>query len=108
MTDVTLSPQTIALVGSLMGSLVFAISALCGVIALLYRQVLKERDGRLDERNRLLDERDARLIDLWRDLEERETRIISLTAANERLQQLAVDATDGWRQSITERSAKVP
>ncbi len=101
MSDVVLSPQTIALVGGLMSALVVAIGALSGTIALLYRQVLKERDRLLDERNRVLEERDARLVDLWRDMEEKEIRITTLEAANERLQKLAVDATEGWRQQAT-------
>ena len=106
MSDVTLTPQTVALVGTLMSSLVLAIGALSGVIAYLYRQVLKERDRLLDERNRVLEERDARLVDLWRDLEEKEIRITTLEAANERLQKLAVDATEGWKTSALSERAR--
>lgn len=89
-----------------MSSLVLAIGALSGVIAYLYRQVLKERDRLLDERNRVLEERDARLVDLWRDLEEKEIRITTLEAANERLQRLAVDATEGWKLSALSERAR--
>ena len=106
MSDVTLTPQTVALVGTLMSSLVLAIGALSGVIAYLYRQVLKERDRLLDERNRVLEERDARLVDLWRDLEEKEIRITTLEAANERLQRLATDATEGWKASALGERAR--
>jgi hypothetical protein len=102
MSDVTLSPQTIALVGTLLSSLVVVIGTLAGVVAVLYRQVLRERDRTLDERNRILEERDARLVDLWRDLEEKEIRITALEGMNERLQKLATDATAGWRQSVEE------
>lgn len=108
MSDVTLSPQTVALVGTLMSSLVLAIGALSGVIAYLYRQVLRERDRLLDERNRVLEERDARLVDLWRDLEEKEIRITTLEASNERLQQLASEATAGWRALVVSERAKLP
>jgi hypothetical protein len=101
MSDVTLTPQTVALVGTLLTALVTAIGTLCGVIALLYRQVLKERDRLLEERDRVLEERDARLIDLWRDLDEKETRIVTLESANERLQRLATDATEGWKASVS-------
>ena len=108
MPDITLSPQTVALTGTLLTALVAAIGALSGVIAVLYRQVLKERDRLLDERNRVLEERDARLIDLWRDLEEKEIRITTLEASNERLQKLASDATEGWRAVVTAERAQVP
>ena len=108
MPDVTLTPQTVTLIGTLLTALVMAIGALSGVIAVLYRQVLKERDRLLDERDRVLEERDARLIDLWRDLEEKETRITTLEAANERLQRLASDATEGWRAVVTAERAKLP
>jgi len=84
-----------------MSALVVAICVLSGAVAMLYRQVLKERDGILDERNRVLEERDARLVDLWRDLEEKEIRITTLEASNERLQRLAADATEGWKTSVT-------
>ncbi len=108
MSDVTLSPQTVALVGTLLTSLVLAIGTLCGVIAALYRQVLKERDRLLEERDRVLAERDARLIDVWRDLEEKEIRVTTLEAANERLQKLAADATEGWKTSVIAERARVP
>ena len=101
MTDITLTPQTVTLIGTLLTALVGAIGALSAVVAVLYRQVLKERDRILDERDRVLEERDARLVDLWRDLEEREIRITTLEAANERLQKLATDATEGWKASVT-------
>jgi hypothetical protein len=100
MSDVVLSPQTVALVGGLMSALVLAISALSGAIVFLYRQILTERDRLLTERDRVLEERDARLVDLWRDLEEKEIRITALTASNERLQKLATDATEGWKESV--------
>lgn len=102
---ITLSVQAIALVGTLLTSLVLAIGTLCSVIAILYRQILKERDGRLDERDRVLEERDARLVDLWRDVEEKEIRIIALEGANERLQRLATEATEGWKLAIDEMRA---
>lgn len=100
MSDVVLSPQTVALVGGLMSALVLAISALSGAIVFLYRQILTERDRLLTERDRVLEERDARLVDLWRDLEEKEIRITALVASNERLQKLATDATEGWKESV--------
>lgn len=106
MPDVTLTPQTVAVIGTLLTALVMAIGALSGVIAVLYRQVLKERDRLLDERDRVLEERDARLVDLWRDLEEKEIRITTLEASNERLQKLASDATEGWRAVVTAERAK--
>ena len=108
MPDVTLTPQTVALIGTLLTALVMAIGALSGVIAVLYRQVLKERDRLLDERDRVLEERDARLVDLWRDLEEKEIRITTLEAGNERLQKLASDATEGWRAAVTAERARIP
>ena len=108
MQDVTLSPQTTALIGTLMSALVVAIGTLCGAIAVLYRQVLKERDRLLDERNRVLEERDARLVDLWRDLEEKEIRIATLEASNERLQILAADATAGWKSAVLTERTRVP
>lgn len=101
MSDVTLTPQTVALVGTLLTALVAAIGALSTVVATLYRQVLKERDRLLDERNRVLAERDARMVDLWRDLEEKEIRIATLEASNERLQKLAVDATEGFQAALS-------
>lgn len=104
MSDVVLSPQTIALVGGLLTTLVVAIGTLSGVVAALYRQVLKERDRLLEERDRVLAERDARLVDLWRDLEEKEIRVTTLEAGNERLQKLASDATEGWRLSVLEQA----
>lgn len=108
MSDVTLTPQTVALVGTLLTALVMAIGALSGVVAVLYRQVLKERDRLLDERNRVLEERDARLVDLWRDLEEKEIRITTLEAGNERLQKLATDATEGWKALVIAERARLP
>ena len=84
-----------------MGSLVLAIRALCGVVVVLYRQVLRERDRLLDERDRVLAERDARMVDIWRDLEEKEIRVTTLESANERLQRLAADATEGWKAAVT-------
>lgn len=100
MSDVVLSPQTIALVGGLMTALVAAIGTLSGVVVLLYRQVLKERD-------RLLDERDARLMERDRDLEVKEIRVTTLEAANERLQRLATDATEGWKLSVLAERARM-
>lgn len=108
MEPVTLSPQTIAVVGAVLSALVTAICVLSGTVAFLYRQVLKERDRTLDERNRVLEERDARLVDLWRDVEDKETRITALQAANERWQNLATTATDGWRQEIERARARLP
>jgi hypothetical protein len=108
MSDVTLSPQTVALVGTLMSALVVAIGTLCGAITVLYRQVLRERDRLLDERDRVLAERDARLVDLWRDLEEKEIRVTTLEAANERLQRLATDATEGWKSSVLAERTRMP
>ena len=115
MSDVTLSPQTIALVGALLSSLVVAISVLAGAVALLYRQILRERDRTLDmqswvleERNRVLEERDARMVDLWRDLETKEIRITALEGALDRWQKLASDATAGWRSSVEETRTRMP
>jgi hypothetical protein len=97
--DVTLTPQTIAVVGTLLTALVVTIGALSSAVLVLYRQVLKERD-------RLLEERDARLVDLWRDLEEKEIRITTLEAGNERLQRLATDATEGWKALVIAERAR--
>jgi len=115
MSDVTLSPQTIALVGGLMSALVVAISVLSGAVALLYRQILRERDRTLDmqtrvldERNRVLEERDARMVDIWRDMEEKEIRITALEGANERWQRLASEATAGWRTSVEDARTRMP
>src|SRR5678815_1293872 len=74
---------------------------------LLWRQALTGRDRLLDERERVIGELQARLVDLWRDLEEKETRITTLEHGNERLQRLAADATEGWRDAVMER-ARVP
>lgn len=106
MNDVTLTPQTVALVGTLLTALVAAIGTLSGVVAILYRQILKERDRLLDERERVLQERDARLVDIWRDIEEKEIRITTLEASNERLQQLAMDATEGWKALVVAERAR--
>jgi hypothetical protein len=99
--DVVLSPQTVALVGALMTTLASAIGVLFSVIVILYRQVLKDRE-------RLIDEQGARLLDAWRQNEETQVRVVTLEAANERLQRLATDATEGWKLSvITERARTV-
>ena len=108
MEPVTLSPQTVAIVGALLSSLVVAISVLAGAVALLYRQVLKERDRTLDERNRVLEERDARMVDIWRDMEEKEIRITALEGALDRWQKLAADATAGWRSSVEDARTRLP
>lgn len=115
MGDVTLSPQTIALVGGLMSALVVAISVLSGTVALLYRQVLKERDRTLDmqarvlaERDRVLEERDARMVDIWREMEEKEIRITALEGANDRWQKLASEATAGWKASVEDARTRMP
>lgn len=108
MSDITLSPQVVALVGALLSSLVVAISVLAGAVALLYRQVLKERDRTLDERNRVLEERDARMVDIWRDMEEKEIRITALEGANERWAKLAADATAGWRAASEDTRTRLP
>ena len=78
MSDVTLSPSTLALVGTLVSGLVTAIVA-------LYRQALKERDRLLDE--------------VARDRDEKAIRIIALEGMNERLQTLTVDAMAVARMS---------
>lgn len=70
-------------------------------VVILCRQAIRDRD-------RLLDERGARLVDLWRDLEEKETRIATLERGNERLTQLAVAATEGWRDEVVAGRARVP
>ena len=67
----------------------------------LCRQTIRDRD-------RLLDERGARLVDLWRDLEEKEGRISTLERGNERLTQLAVAATEGWRDAVVSERTRVP
>lgn len=108
MEAVSLSPQTIALVGGLMSALVVAISVLSGAVALLYRQVLKERDRTLDERNRVIEIQDARLVDVWRDMEEKEIRITALESANERWQRLASEATAGWREATSDLRQRTP
>ena len=105
--DIVLSPQTVVIVGGLLSSLVVAIGVLSGAVAMLYRQILRERDRTLDERNRVLEERDARLIDIWRDLEEKETRIKALEGANERLQRLAQEATTGWKSAVDDARARM-
>lgn len=108
MSDVILSPQTIALVGALLSALVTVICVLSGAVALLYRQVLKERDRLLDERNRVLAERDARLVDVWRDLEEKEQRIVGLEAGLERWSKLAADATAIAKSEIERSQTRLP
>lgn len=98
MSDVVLSPQTIALVGGLMGSMALALGTLCGAIVFLYRHVFQVQE-------RLINEQGARILDAWRQDEENKTRIVTLEAANERLQRLATDATEGWKLSVlTERT----
>lgn len=77
MSDVTLSPSTLALVGTLVSGLVTAIIA-------LYRQALKERDRLLDE--------------VSRDRDEKAIRIIALEGMIERQQTLTVDAVAVARQ----------
>lgn len=84
-----------------MSALVLAISTLCAAITLLYRQVLRERD-------RLQEHSDARLLEAWRREEEKDIRILTLEASNERLTQLAVDATEGWKILVTNERAKLP
>ena len=108
MEEIRLSLQAIAIVGSLLTALAIAISVLSGAVAMLYRQVLKERDRTLDERNRVLEERDARLVDLWRELEAKEIRITALEGANERWQRLAADATAGWKAAVEETRTRAP
>jgi hypothetical protein len=99
MPDVTVSLQTAALVSALIVSNILTILA--------YRQAFRDRDRLLDERGRVLEERDARLVDLWRDMEEKEIRIATLEAANERLQRLATDATEGWRLSVEQERTRM-
>jgi cell division protein FtsL len=70
-------------------------------VVILCRQAIRDRD-------RLLDERGARLVDLWRDLEEKEARIATLERGNERLTQLAVAATEGWKDAVSAERARVP
>lgn len=77
MSDVTLSPSTLALVGTLVSGLVTAIIT-------LYRQALKERDRLLDE--------------VSRDRDEKAIRIIALEAMAERQQALSIDAVAVARQ----------
>jgi hypothetical protein len=88
--DIVLTPQTVAVVGLLLSSMVAALGITTGAIVFLYRQFLRERD--------------ARMIDLWRDNERQEIRIATLEGQNERLQRLATDATEGWKLSTTERA----
>ena len=71
MSDVTLSPSTLALVGTLVSGMVTAIIA-------LYRQALKDRDRLLDE--------------AYRERDEAKIRVIALEAMVERQQQLSIDA----------------
>lgn len=101
MSDVVLSPQTIAVVGGLMTALVTAVISLCGVIAYLYRQVLRERD-------RVLELQESRMVEIWKTLEEKEIRVTTLESANERLQQLAADATAGWKTSVLAERSRLP
>jgi hypothetical protein len=82
-----------------MTALVTAVVTLCGAVTLLYRQVLKERD-------RLQEQSDARLLEAWRREEEKDIRILTLEASNERLTKLAVDATEGWKTSVTGERAR--
>ena len=96
----TLSVHWIGIIGLLLSSLVAAIGTLCMVITVLYRQILRERDKLLDERNRLLQEKESRLIDLWRDLEERNLRIASLEAAVDRYQHLTAEVTTELRTAL--------
>jgi hypothetical protein len=99
MPDIVVSLQTAALVAALIVSNILTILA--------YRQAFRDRDRLLDERGRVLEERDARLVDLWRDMEEKEIRIATLEAANERLQRLATDATEGWRLSVEQERTRM-
>jgi hypothetical protein len=99
--DVVLSPQTVALVGTLMTALVTALSVMCTALVYLYRQDIKVRD-------RLLDMSDARLLEAWKREEEKDIRIMTLEASNERLQRLAADATSGWKESVTAERARLP
>jgi hypothetical protein len=115
MSDVVLSPQTIAVVGGLMTTMALVISALSGAIAYLYRQhaqmyerLLREHDRARDlllaERDRVLAERDARLVDNWREMDGYEIRITTLEAGIERFSKLAADATEGWLAQARERA----
>ncbi len=99
MEAVALSPL-IALVVGVLVVLLTATSVLLVAVTILCRHAIRGRDRLLDERERLLEERGARLVDLWRDLEEREMRISTLERGNERLQQLAVAATEGWKDAV--------
>ena len=99
--DIVLTPQTALVIGTLLSSLVAAIGVLSAAVAMLYRQVLRERD-------RVLSEKDARMVDHWRDLETAETRIKVLESANERLQRLANDATEGWKMAVAEGKSRRP
>ena len=71
MSDVTLSPSTLALVATLVSGLVTAIVA-------LYRQALKDRDKLLDE--------------AYRERDEAKIRVIALESMAERQQALSNDA----------------
>ena len=115
MSDVVLSPQTIALVGGVMAALVTALTTVCGVAAYLYHQDAKGWHRTLDmqarvleERNRVLEERDARMVDIWREMEEKEIRITALEGANERWQRLASEATAGWKASVEDARTRMP
>lgn len=99
MSDVTLSPQAIALIGGMMTVLVTAIMGLCGGIAYLYRQVVMGRDLLLTAEKRINQEKDARLMDAWQEVDNLKIRVVGLEASNERLQKLAADATEGWREA---------
>jgi hypothetical protein len=109
MESITLSSQAMALLVGLLALLVVAVSILLlATTAILYRQALRERDRLLDERERVIEELRARLVDLWRDLETKEDRISTLEGANERLQRLACDATDGWMQAVVAERVRLP
>lgn len=115
MSDVTLTPQTVALVGTLLTALVTALTAVCGAVVFLYRQdtkgwhrTLETYDRLLSERDRVIAEKEARWVDALRDIEDREIRITTLEAANERLGRLASDATDGWKSSVLAERARLP
>ncbi len=76
-------------------------------LAILCRQAMKGRDRLLDERERVIEELQARLVDAWREVDEKEERISTLERGNERLQRLAVDATEGWKDAVvSERMRK--
>jgi hypothetical protein len=90
----------------LMSTMAGVLSGAVLLMRTFYRQALRDRDRLLDERERVIEEQGARLVDAWRETDEKESRIATLEVANERLQQLAIDATGGWKAAVIAERAR--